>query len=1059
MKKQFLLLLLMLSGLTAVAAPVTREAAQQLASDFVAKHHPRDSRRNIKAVSSRMALKPASNEAYYHVFNIGNDKGFVVVSGDDRTEAIIGYTDKGSFDDTQLPDNLKAWLSAYVEQMKWLEAHPDFANQAEASRAPRRALTKSAIAPLIQTLWNQHEPFNNSCPDFFTFGKALTGCVATAMSQLMYYHKWPAKLAKTIDSYTCETNWVGYGQITVDGISEGLVFDWDNMLPDYSKVTATASQKEAVAKLVAVCGAAVHMDYSNQGSSAYDNEVVPALRDYFDYSALARLVYRSDYLYDEWTDLIYSELAEARPVYYSGQSSGGGHAFLVDGYDGEGYFHVNWGWGGLYNGYFLLSVLKPGGTDGAGASKSSDGYSFDQVAVIGIKKDEGELPVSQEDAAPMDMEVINMGINEGTAWIESSYYSSYPEKATIDFGIAYIADDGSLVPIQASRFMDLERGWGNDVKFDVAGLPDGTYRIVPVSRLEGAEKWCAAKNYETEYVRCVISGGKAIVCEYVTPVSELKATDIVAPKKIYANGVAEIEARITNTGDAEYYGLLYLFASQTGEKGAYVAKGGVTVLAGQAIETSFEFTPAAAGKYNLWVATDEEGAHVIGTGSITVLEALQKTDDIELVYEPTINTLSDDGKKIVGKQATVTWTVTNPSNKLYEGQLYFYIYTWQPGGGASIRYSYKKYTIYPEETLTVTNTYDVANGTTYSFDFAYTRAGERVNPKELFNTRYEAVSGMSYYLADGTKVAVDAEATVAVPAEATAVDLRNNSAISQLSGGNPNTLYFLDEGAVAPAGCGANIVRKGVAESIVVTDGYDFVTPELFEAKDIVYKRTFDQGLSTDNKGWSTIALPFDVSEINVVSGGAARPIDWFHTDEEQDKDFWLMKLDRDENENLFFVEADAFKALTPYLIAVPGAGHESAANLAGKTLEFKGANALIHPEFTAVSSSEHFRMKGLNAATSLSAVYMLDAAGATFVKGDASQKAFRAYIISEDEASTFEVLNIKLKEEEPIYDGISTLDVSRQGQTYYTIDGRRVGTPTQRGLYIKGGKKVVKMK
>ena len=360
----------------AMAEPVSRQQALQNAQAFLQKKGKKLSTSSLRRAPS----KAVTTTERYYVFNVGEDEGYVIAAGDDRVPAILGYADKGSIDMDAMPENMKAWLEGYAEQIRYLQEH-------DITTSGVTTVTHGSIAPMLTTQWGQSDPYNQSCPDFFSYGKTVTGCVATAMAQVMYYHrdKSVTKTTASIPSYTCRHGWITNGDtlhVSVDAVPAGSVIDWDNMLDNY-KGTTTAEQKKAVADLMFYCGAAVSMDYANSangGSGAYSKDVPTALKAYFNYSYETELQYRSSFSSDEeWENLIYNELSNHRPVFYSGRNSSSGHAFVCDGYDGNGYYHINWGWTGTSDGYFLLTSLTPDVQDIGG---SNAGYNDGQAVII-----------------------------------------------------------------------------------------------------------------------------------------------------------------------------------------------------------------------------------------------------------------------------------------------------------------------------------------------------------------------------------------------------------------------------------------------------------------------------------------------------------------------------------------------------------------------------------------------------------------------------------------------------------------------------------------------------
>lgn len=366
-----------------MAGNVTPEQARQLATQFMTNHlsKVRPAHRASKPIQMSTPIQVEG----LHLINLDDGNGFVIVSNDDRTDAILGYSDEGTLDPENMPDNMRAWLRGYADQIKWMDEHGITA------KASRRGAVKTDIAPLVESTWDQGDPYNILCPDFVSGGKCVTGCVATAMAQAMYYTAKKASLSSStvspkIDAYDCTTNWSGYGKVHVDEVSDGTVLNWSQMLPDYSG-SPTDVQKNAVATLMKACGASVNMNYANSdngGSSANSGLVPTALKTYFGYDPTTQYYLRSNFTYSEWIEIIYHELSHDRPVLYDGSSTGGGHAFVCDGYQNEDFFHINWGWGGSSDGFFKLSVLNPD-DQGIGGSSTNGSFHYDQGMTIGLQ--------------------------------------------------------------------------------------------------------------------------------------------------------------------------------------------------------------------------------------------------------------------------------------------------------------------------------------------------------------------------------------------------------------------------------------------------------------------------------------------------------------------------------------------------------------------------------------------------------------------------------------------------------------------------------------------------
>ena len=383
LRKSFFVLVCMMVSLVLNAGPITREQARQRAVSFLEKA---SGSRQLAPVVNRARLSPrriakkgsVETELYY-VFNRGDNQGFVIATGDDKLRPVLGYTDEGEFDYNSLPDNMRSWLENYENELKYLSEHPECL-----AKAPRYAPIHKAVAPMVTTKWNQTWPYYNECPQYFTLGQSVTGCVATAMAQVLYYQRAKSVTETQADmpAYSTRTAHADYGKLAVDGIPAGSPIDWDNMLDSYTS-SATAKQQLAVAQLMHYCGVAVQMDYSSSQSGAFSYMVANGMKQYFGYGSSVRYVYKDDvYTDDEWDALLYAELAEGRPFYLSGANSSGGHAFVCDGYDDQGCYHINWGWGGSSDGYYLITRLNPGSQ---GVGGSSGGYSDGAEAVIGCE--------------------------------------------------------------------------------------------------------------------------------------------------------------------------------------------------------------------------------------------------------------------------------------------------------------------------------------------------------------------------------------------------------------------------------------------------------------------------------------------------------------------------------------------------------------------------------------------------------------------------------------------------------------------------------------------------
>ena len=327
------------------AEQVDAQAAQTIAQQFMQVH----SSGRMMAPSPRMILthaEPATARMAavdYYVFNAVDGKSFVIVSGDDRAEGILAYGD-GTLDMTDIPCNLQSMLDYYKEQMEYLHSHPGLQVQ---RGAPSLAASQVRYLPLLTCDWSQGRPYNDQCPEYTNGERCVTGCVATAMAQVMYYWRYPAQ-APSVPSL--RLSW------TTLPVLPSTTFHWDDMLDVYTG-NYTPAQADAVSTLMRYCGQASSMDYGVDGSGTQvrcQNEAVKLMG--YTHSSMLN---RSSYSKDRWLSIMLNELENGRPILFSGSGQDGGHAYVLDGYDGEmDKFHINWGWASRGNGYFALDAFN-----------------------------------------------------------------------------------------------------------------------------------------------------------------------------------------------------------------------------------------------------------------------------------------------------------------------------------------------------------------------------------------------------------------------------------------------------------------------------------------------------------------------------------------------------------------------------------------------------------------------------------------------------------------------------------------------------------------------------
>ncbi len=340
-----------LLAITVSAREISPDKAASVASEFLNINYPAKSKVAVRQVHSKGSFTSATHP--YYVFNKTENQGFVIVAGDDRVQRILGFADNGSFDFENMPPQLTKLLELYTEHLKSLSdnapTHTSWSETTTSSSSEESVLLETAN-------WNQNEPYNSLFPTIDGI-KAPTGCTATAMAIVMKYHNWPQN------------------------------YNWDAM--PIQNVNETNSTE--IAKLMKDAAEAVFMNYSKKSSGAYQYYVAPRLTTVFHYSPDCRYIKKKNCTDEEWTNLLHENLKSGNPLIYGGRDlkTDSGHSFIIDGYLDDKY-HINWGWSGLFNGYYALDALIP---SSEGSTPTKD-YSYESDIIVNIEPDRSGLQYS-----------------------------------------------------------------------------------------------------------------------------------------------------------------------------------------------------------------------------------------------------------------------------------------------------------------------------------------------------------------------------------------------------------------------------------------------------------------------------------------------------------------------------------------------------------------------------------------------------------------------------------------------------------------------------------------
>lgn len=509
--------------------------------------------RSVK--SMRQAKSVAGKPVNYYVFN-RSEGGFVIASADDRARAILGRCDQGEFDADKMPPAMRGWLESMDEALAALAQQDDQQTEVGDNRQNiRRRAAATRVEPLLgDILWGQGEPYYNECPAVGNAHSA-TGCAATAMAQIMRYHKWPEKGAGS-NSYTSETL-----KFEVSEDFSTTTYDWANMKPSYPISSDgktryyTETEAAAVARLMYHLGAATNMDYNTGASGTTEGPMIRAMLENFSYDKSLQIYYREYFTSPQWYALLQSEIDAKRPVLMNGYSISGGHAFVIDGYDttmGQGYFHFNWGWNGMSNGYYSVDITDPG-QQGTGGSLG--GYSYNQNIFTGIQR-----PTSGSVAAQP-----NLCVSAALRYQYNQIHYQVLNRGCGSFTgeVGYVTEKGGSVTftsVDSYTAMAFREGSGSK-HVSIAQPTEAGVRVYLASRVGGVVKVLPTSVGSTAALISVLdrsTGQYTFVPEEKSlaklSCSELKLQDGVA----YAGTTVYFTIQVTNQGQTEYNGPLYL---------------------------------------------------------------------------------------------------------------------------------------------------------------------------------------------------------------------------------------------------------------------------------------------------------------------------------------------------------------------------------------------------------------------------------------------------------------------------------------------------------------------
>lgn len=1097
MKKISFLSALLALSTVAFAAPVGRQQAQQKAVAFLEKQNKSAQLSSSAPFRAKSAALTVEQSPYY-IFNTEGNKGFIIVSGDDRTEEILGYSDAGSFDPENIPNGLQALLDAYEQEINELGDMEVFEDVAAKSRKAM-ARPRQSVEPFNKRTWSQGSPHNGQLPTL-SGSHCSAGCVGVAMAEAIGCFSYPSSV-KAIGAYTSASG------VKASALAAATI-NWKNICDNYIDVTTTSAQQSEVAKFFRYVTQSITTNYKSSSSTSNPSRIPAALKTYFNFESTVKQINATDYSFEDLIDLLYNEVAEHRPVIISGISlatlanASAGHSYIMDGYDKDDLFHFDWGWGGSCRGYYRLSALSPF------QNVRNRAYMKSLSAVVGIqpKGYGGTVHQSEIEEQDRSLTLTSVSVPTSTSVVSSVTVSVGMQNKNdvannYDHAVALYDSNYGFVKILksyagAAFATDASKTSTYSVSF--ADVANGTYYIVPVSRVSNYATWHTDRCLSTNScIKAVVTSKKA-VCTNVPAivVNSMKIDE--ADKSNAAGAPQEITMNVTNNTFDVYQKQLYLFASTK-----LVQCTAARIPMHCTEDVHFTYENESVGTYTLKVTTDEAGTKLLAPnltvsattkaavtygnkltatlvsdnlGSKTSTEGYLYTDKYKITvniknngsvkYNDYVRLIISNSKNINGQwhytekvhvnlAAGATQKLTFESNEL-NPQLTYYVRIINKG----------------KSTVSIDNYSIIASSTTAYASNVYQNYNRGLAIKHK--------NGYRYWTTDGEVIGKPAStAAFTVPENVLAVSFDTTTMPTSITPNkNPNTLYYF---AGTPSYTNLkNVITKGVAASITLEDGYPCLVPVDFTATKIVYNRVFNKGYNgvAGESNWSTIVLPFDVQTITNKTNNSI--IDWFHSADDKSKKFWMQQFYGIDGHKVYFDYTDKFAANVPYLISVPGNKWGSAFNLVGKKIEFSAKNAAVKAgDMTLDAPNRNF----IGCTTGVLAkdvnVYILNDETGTgnnfdYTPDASTVKPFRAYFTTESRplnvgTKKLVVLRHGMAEVEDETDGIKLVTgENMKSANIYSINGKIAGRLTSdniqealdalpEGVYIINGKKYIK--
>ena len=706
MRRLLFLIICLVVTMSLWADVVPCDEAKAVAMQFLQKDAPRRAKAKGRAAAASPEVKlcRVGAEQSYYVFNVGTDDGFVIVSGDDATEQILGYSYGGSLHPDSMPCGMRMLLDSYADQIKHLREkginkEQNFETKRTKSNIARRSASSFHVDDSRLAHFGQGAPYYYDCPMYWThvdfasgypsFRKHYaTGCAATAMSEIMYSHKWPKKTFASISDYVTGTH-----KIEVEGFPAGTTINWSNILDRYNDGRdVSGEQEDEIAKLMKIAGTSVRMDYgssrdwewfqSSSESTTFSYSIDYALQKYFGYSST--IEWAASYSESEWLEKIRTELDKGYPILYFGtKKKGGGHIFTLEGYDENDFFEVNLGWERSQEDKVVckLRLFVKDNLSEVIEYNTYMGAFFGVEPQAGGSSTNPPLYLTPDSVYPNGLAVYQRSASSGkfdNVSLTLECYNFMPvDNKNYDIGVVLMRNgkqQGDIIPVGS---YELPFNSVNDAAYKVPitfscgqGLSGDVYKIQFVSKPTGTSTWNYGEGFNRVWTNAWICDDMMSVQSSDEDVSRLSALRVHINEQMKVGSPTQLSYMITPKGD-DYDGAVIIAEKWYDENNVERWRALKIVEAhigtGNNLTIPVTWTPDETGTKEICILNKQW--NTIYSKQYVVAEADAPVDNLS-VSNLTMENGSTTDHTIIGTTLKGTVTIANGDNQPYKGSVH-----------------------------------------------------------------------------------------------------------------------------------------------------------------------------------------------------------------------------------------------------------------------------------------------------------------------------------------------------------------------------------------------------